>query len=99
MLVRCIKEFHFPRREYKIFIRISREACVLLGQSDRNAVSGLIFHESKERRLKLYSAVEMNPKYITHLTGRTSVGAEEPCCFGMASSLARGTPDIRCIQS
>ena len=47
---------------------------MLLGQSDRNAVSNLIFHESKERRLKLYSAVKMNPKYITHLTGRTSVG-------------------------
>lgn len=54
---------------------------MLLGQPDRNAASDLIFHESKERRSKLYSAAEMNPKYITHLTGRTGVGAGKPYCF------------------
>lgn len=54
---------------------------MLLGQSDRNTASDLIFHESKEHRSKLYSAAEMNPKYITHLTGRTGVGAGKPYCF------------------
>lgn len=84
--------FTLNSREYEIFIRISgeREPCVLLGQPDRNATSGLIFHESKERRSKLYSAAEMNPKYITHLTGRTGVGAGKPYCFWVASSLAGG---------
>lgn len=72
---------------------------MLLGQSDRNAVSGLIFHESKERRLKLYSAVEMNPKYITHLTGRTSVELGSHAVSKWPVLSPGGTPAIRCIQS
>lgn len=79
--VHSSEEFRFSYGEYKIFIRISREPCVLLGQPDRNAASDLIFQESKERRSKLYSAAEMNSKYITHLTGRTGVGAGKPYCF------------------